>query len=31
LADETARAFNGEVSAAEALDNAARKIDRLSL
>ena len=31
LADETARAFNGEVSVAEALDNAARKIDRLGL
>jgi multiple sugar transport system substrate-binding protein len=31
LADETARALNGEVSVAEALDNAARKIDRLGL
>ena len=31
LADETARAINGEVSVAEALENAARKIDRLGL
>ena len=31
LADETARAMNGEVKAAEALDSAARKIDRLRL
>lgn len=31
LADETARAFNGEVKVAEALANAARKIERLRL
>ncbi len=31
LADETARAFNGDVKVAEALDSAARKIERLRL
>lgn len=31
LADETARAFNSEVSAVEALESAARKIERLRL
>lgn len=31
LADETSRAISGEISAAEALNNAARKIERLRL
>ena len=31
LADETARAFNGEIKVAEALESAARKIERLRL